>query len=274
MSLKRSYNNYNEPTETSDSKQSDDHDIFESSTIEDRSSSFLAIFSPTLEPKALQAHPPYKKASHRILAWRKLSKQQVLAATSSSVKTLYDIGSDEDGEKYAGKKLEKLLIEMNVTGAVVVARWYGGVLLGPVRFDHIVNVAREAIKKWQSATTGSSPEKRIKVDPSIHLTPEQEADQKQRLAKQLADRDNSIKVLRELLAEKKASKSEKELTQELPKSTTEGQAKSVAGPDYVSMPLPKLRQLEKARDTTISWILRQIDQIEAESGKTSNDQPG
>ena len=34
--------------------------------------------------------------------------------------------------------------------------------------------------------------------------------------------------------------------------------------DYSPMPLQVLRRLEKARDTTISWILKEIDKVEEE----------
>lgn len=27
--------------------------------------------------------------------------------------------------------------DLNVIGSIVVARWYGGMMLGPVRFEHI-----------------------------------------------------------------------------------------------------------------------------------------
>jgi len=264
MSLKRSHSQ----SERAQTNQAvNDSKIFESSSIEDRASTFVAAFSPTIASKTLQAHQPYKKASHRILAWRKPSKQQSLSTVTNSnvaAKIIYDTGSDDDGEKYAGKKLEKLLIEMNVTGAVVVARWYGGVLLGPVRFDHIVNVAKEAIQKWQVFVNGEPSSKKLKVDSTPQLTPQQESEQKERLAKHLANRDESIKVLRGLLAEKKSSKSQDNSTSESPKPSQSAQTKVAQSTDYTSMPLTKLRQLEKARDTTISWILKQIEEAEAE----------
>src|SRR5271155_814589 len=118
--------------------------IFRSAAIEDRASTFIALYSPTLSAKSLQANADFKSASHRIAAWRKPGKQRSL-----SQQLLYESGHDDDGEKYAGKKLESLLQAMNAEGAVVVARWYGGVLLGPVRFTHIESCAREAILKWR-----------------------------------------------------------------------------------------------------------------------------
>ncbi|KAK5939743.1 hypothetical protein PMZ80_008125 [Knufia obscura] len=264
MSLKRSRDDI-------EAEQPPNH--FESSPIEDRASKFVALFSPDIPPKTLQAHPPYKTASHRILAWRKPSKQQsLLPSPNAPGKLLYDTGCDDDGEKYAGKKLVNLLVDMNVVGSVVVARWYGGVLLGPVRFDHIVNVAKEAIKKWQDASNPGSETKKVKMEQVPEMTPEQEAELKARLVKQLRDRDSSINVLRGLLAEKKAASTQK-VEDDSVSQQAGSQGKAAAGPNYAAMPLKTLRQLEKAKDTTISWILKQIDEIETANAE-KDDKPG
>lgn len=239
--------------------------LFESEPIEDRSSKFIGLFSPDVNPERLQAHHAFKSASHRMLAWRRPSKQKSSASTLSKApaKVIYETGFDDDGEKYGGKKLEKVLIELNVEGTVVVARWYGGVLLGPVRFDHIANVAKEAISQWKEST--EPPSKKLKEEVEKTLTPEQEQELKQRLVKQLQDRDNSINVLRDLLAEKKALGGN-DGSPKKPTSITSTQ-------DYANMPVAKLRVLEKARDQTISWILKQIDAIEAsQKSSKSNDQ--
>lgn len=55
--------------------------------------------------------------------------------------------SDDDGERWAGDKILKTMKEMGaVDMLVIVSRWYGGTNLGPVRFEHIVNCARETIR--------------------------------------------------------------------------------------------------------------------------------
>lgn len=95
-------------------------DVFRSQTIEDRASTFVAAFSPTIAFKDLQRHTDFKTASHRMAAWRKASKQQTLGGNA---KPIFITGSDDDGEKYGGKRLEKVLNELNVEGAVVCARW-------------------------------------------------------------------------------------------------------------------------------------------------------
>ena len=260
MALKRRHDDIEHDISKSQQPSSD----FESSPVEDRASKFVALFSPDIPPKTLQTHPPYKSATHRILAWRRPSKQQSLIPSPNAPgKMLYDTGCDDDGEKYAGRKLVNLLVDMDVVGAVVVARWYGGVLLGPARFEHIVNVAREAIGKWKQSMGIGAAAKKVKVETTVELTPEQEAEQKERLLKQLRDRDGSIKVLRELLAEKQSTPSQPVHDAAAVRQPQGSQDKQMTGPNYAVMPLKTLRQLEKARDTTITWILKQIDTTES-----------
>lgn len=218
--------------------------IYRSSPIEDRSSKFIAFYSPTLAAKELQAHPDLDSASHRIAAWRKPSAQRALNAHR-----LLETGHDDDGEKYGGKALEKVLTEMEVEGAVVVARWYGGVLLGPVRFDHIKNSARDAIIQWSQDKESSAKKAKIRDDEA----------EKERLIQTLPERDQSITVLRELLATKSQQSS----------SAPGGKNSPAKTPNYTTLPLATLQKLEQVRDATIGWIIKQIDKAEG----TENGQP-
>jgi len=59
---------------------------------------------------------------------------------------------DDDGEAGAGRRLALLLEQTGARSAapgggvaVVVSRWFGGVLLGPARFAVIAASAREAL---------------------------------------------------------------------------------------------------------------------------------
>lgn len=240
-----------------DSQPHDDL-IFTSNAINDRSSTFIGRYSPTANARTLQASPDFKDATHRMTAWRKPSNQRVIAAGSQSQRRLYDTGSDDDGEKYGGKKLENLLDDMQVEGAVVVARWYGGVMLGPVRFTHIESCAREAIlqsRKVKSVEDGQV-EKRQKM--------QQEDDKvrKAKLEQLLPQRDSSISVLRGLLAEKSMVNG----AVDKPPSTPGRQL------DYSKMPLAALIKLEKARDATIAFLLEQISN--AEAACAAKDAPG
>ena len=188
-----------------------------------------------------------KSASHRIAAWRTPSSQSALDA-----KRLLEIDHDDDGEKYGGKALEKVLVEMEVEGAVVVARWYGGVMLGPVRFDHIKNCARDAIMQWSSERETSAKKAKVRED---------EVERK-RLIQILPERDQSIAVLRDLLAEKNQ-----------PSVSASGEQRSPAKtPDYSTLPLATLEKLEQVRDATIGWILKQIAKVEEAQAEETDTQ--
>ena len=53
---------------------------------------------------------------------------------------------EDDGEDAAGGRLLHLLEILDaVDTMVVVSRWYGGILLGPDRFKHINNAARNVL---------------------------------------------------------------------------------------------------------------------------------
>ena len=222
--------------------------IFRSSPIEDRSSKFIAFYSPTLAAKELQAHTEFKSASHRIAAWRKPSSQRALNA-----QRLLKTGHDDDGEKYGGKALEKVLAEMEVEGAVVVARWYGGVLLGPVRFDHIKDSARDAIIQWSQDKERSAKKAKVQEDEA----------EKERLITTLPERDQSIIVLRDLLAEKSRISS----------SAPGGKITPAKVPNYSTLPLATLQKLEQVRDASIGWILKQIEKVEEKQAEERPDAP-
>ncbi|CAM9628217.1 unnamed protein product [Scytosiphon promiscuus] len=76
------------------------------------------------------------RATHNVAAWRVWDKVRGVQ--------LHD--NDDDGESAAGSRLAHM---MAITGAqnvvVVVSRWFGGIHLGPDRFKHINNAARELL---------------------------------------------------------------------------------------------------------------------------------
>ncbi len=64
----------------------------------------------------------------------------------SKQNTILKHDNNDDGENAAGSKLAYLLELRKEDGVlVVVTRWYGGIPLGPKRFHHIVNCARELL---------------------------------------------------------------------------------------------------------------------------------
>lgn len=229
-------------------------DIYHSERIHDRESTFIAAYSPTLTVRSLQQLPEFASASHRMAAWRKPSAQRSIAPGGRKV---YDSGHDDDGEKYAGKRLEKLLEDLQVEGALVVARWYGGVMLGPVRFTHMETCGRDAIRKSKIQIIGDEGVKRQKVGSAVPLP------DRKKLEQVLAARDKSIGVLRGLLAEKLAAPVGSETGDSVPKA-----ASPVKILNYSNMPITALERLEKARDATLAWLLQGINKAEAQaSGK-------
>ncbi|RDD44158.1 Protein IMPACT [Trichoplax sp. H2] len=75
-------------------------------------------------------------ASHNVLAYRIINEEH----------GTYIQDCDDDGEKAAGSRLLHLLEILNIENvAVIVSRWYGGVLLGADRFKHYNNCARALI---------------------------------------------------------------------------------------------------------------------------------
>ncbi|XP_059478828.1 protein IMPACT-A-like isoform X2 [Neocloeon triangulifer] len=57
---------------------------------------------------------------------------------------------DDDGETHAGSRMLHLLEILNASDVlVIVTRWFGGVHLGPARFQHINNAARQVLIQAQ-----------------------------------------------------------------------------------------------------------------------------
>ncbi|KAF3910319.1 hypothetical protein ABW21_db0207753 [Orbilia brochopaga] len=224
--------------------------LYISKPIHDRSSTFTAYFSPAAPQRQLQSHSELTTATHRILAWRKPSTSQ---KTLTGMPTYYS-GFDDDGENYAGRKLLKVLDDYKVCGAIVVARWYGGTMLGPVRFTHIENAAREAIRGYLADKDGKldvteSEAKKTKVS-----TENDERKEKEDFIEELKKRDESIVVLRALLDEKMGKGKGKEVEEKT--LTKEVQ--------YAGMTLEMLKKVDKARDNTIAFLLKKIDQAESQ----------
>lgn len=227
-------------------------DVFVSESIDDRTSTFIGYFSPSIAPKDLQRRSDIKAASHRMLAWRRRSSSQRTIAGQRPLET----GYDDDGEKYGGKRVLSVLETMKVEGSLVVARWYGGVMLGPVRFTHMENCAREAVQAWQQSQAAAAEEK---------AQVEAEAKETARLVEELQERDSSIAALRSLLASKSKREESAAALNESKLLSPKQQAI-----DYASLPLQRLRALDKARDSTIAFLLKQIDAAEARIREAAN----
>lgn len=75
------------------------------------------------------------QATHNISAYRILLPNNII---------LQDC--DDDGENRASSRVLELLQTLKLNNVmVVISRWYGGIQLGPDRFRHINNAARQAL---------------------------------------------------------------------------------------------------------------------------------
>jgi putative IMPACT (imprinted ancient) family translation regulator len=241
------------PSSSTAANEQANKDIHFSTRITDRSSSFIALFSPSIAPRTLQAHASVSSASHKILAYRlpASSGQTTLTSKGTQGSVLLETQSDEDGETAAGKRLELLLKAEDITGSVVVGRWFGGILLGPVRFRWIEQVAREAINAYKAGR------KKAKIDSADEkMTPREITRERERLLKELPERDTNIVILRQLLAEKKEKIGVED------SKVTESPAKKGPTIAYASWKLDQLQAVEKARDATIEFLLRELDKTD------------
>lgn len=130
----------------------------------DRKSTFIAhlcYVSSELEVREalyqlISSSSKIQRASHNMYAWR-LTEE---LPDGTSVKK-HD--NDDDGEDAAGSRMAQLLHMRGDDGVlVVVSRWFGGIHLGPKRFAHITNVARDLLVSCEA----SKPQKNSNVAPS------------------------------------------------------------------------------------------------------------
>lgn len=79
-------------------------------------------------------------ATHNMYAYR------IECKTAKGARILQDC--DDDGETHAGGRMLHLLQILGQKNTIViVSRWYGGIQLGPERFKHINNAARQVIQQ-------------------------------------------------------------------------------------------------------------------------------
>ena len=94
----------------------------------------------------LKENKKIENAFHNMWAYRIDKNNSEARIASKSASIVQDC--DDDGEQAAGGRMLTLLQILNVVNVmVVVTRWYGGIQLGPARFKHINNAARDALVK-------------------------------------------------------------------------------------------------------------------------------
>ncbi|XP_052011997.1 protein IMPACT [Apodemus sylvaticus] len=127
--------------------------------ITDRRSTFQAHVAPVVCPEQvkmvlgkLYENKKIASATHNIYAYRIFCED----------KQTFLQDCEDDGETAAGGRLLHLMEILNVKNVmVVVSRWYGGVLLGPDRFKHINNCARNILVEKNFTNTPDEPTKNL-----------------------------------------------------------------------------------------------------------------
>uniref|UniRef100_A0A803J3W9 Impact RWD domain protein n=1 Tax=Xenopus tropicalis TaxID=8364 RepID=A0A803J3W9_XENTR len=131
--------------------------IIHGETITDRRSTFQAHLAPVVSPyqvklilNKLYENKKIATATHNIYAYRIYIKEQ-----NSFIQDCED-----DGETAAGKRMLHLMQILDARDVmVVVSRWYGGILLGPDRFKHINNCARNILMEHKYCSAGEESSK-------------------------------------------------------------------------------------------------------------------
>eukprot|EP00758_Cryptobia_borreli_P019335 Tbor_TRINITY_DN8348_c0_g1::TRINITY_DN8348_c0_g1_i1::g.21107::m.21107 len=117
--------------------------ILRGEIISDRKSKFLAHIARVSSIKEVEevvseirSNKWIASAHHpSIYAYRFIDSKGILSQDS-----------EDDGETAASKKILFIMEKCNVVGyVVIVTRWFGGILLGPDRFKHIMGCAKQAL---------------------------------------------------------------------------------------------------------------------------------
>ena len=120
---------------------------------------------PALE-QLVASSSKLQRATHHMYAYRLVvhphqQQQHPTTTTTPTSRTVVQHDNDDDGEDGAGSRLAHLLEMRQDSGVlVVVSRWFGGIHLGPKRFAHITNVARELLVVAQESGRRNEQETR------------------------------------------------------------------------------------------------------------------
>ncbi|KAI0797136.1 ribosomal protein S5 domain 2-type protein [Abortiporus biennis] len=116
--------------------------IFEAEPITDRKSSFVGRACKISDPSEVPLILNYLMSDRRIAR----AAHPIINAWRCQVGNVLHQDNDDDGETAAGGRLAHLLQILEINNVlVIVTRYWGGILLGPDRFKHINQAARNAL---------------------------------------------------------------------------------------------------------------------------------
>lgn len=129
-----------------------------SQEVRDRKSIFVASAYKASSPSDARSIMKHVKnvvhaarpASHEIAAWRCMTLKEGKLGLDGPDDFEVQGGWEDDGEKYGGQRVLKVMQQEGVLDVIViVSRWYGGIMLGPARFEHIETCAREVCRAFK-----------------------------------------------------------------------------------------------------------------------------
>ncbi|EJD01899.1 ribosomal protein S5 domain 2-like protein [Fomitiporia mediterranea MF3/22] len=130
-----------------------------STAIHDRDSTFIGTIYRASSPAEAQRIRTYHKhvfnhskpASHEISAWRCMVLKKGKDGLGGPDDFELTSRKDDDGEDRGGQSILRAMEKEGVIDVVViVSRWFGGTLLGPVRFTHIETCTREVCQTFKA----------------------------------------------------------------------------------------------------------------------------
>ncbi|KAI0316113.1 UPF0029-domain-containing protein [Amylostereum chailletii] len=117
--------------------------LFEAEPIIDRKSVFVGRACKISDPAQVPLVLSYLMCDRRIAR----AAHPIINAWRCKVGKVLHQDNDDDGETAAGGRLAHLLQILNVDDVlVIVTRYWGGILLGPDRFKHINQAARDVLE--------------------------------------------------------------------------------------------------------------------------------
>jgi hypothetical protein len=220
-----------------------------SAPIEDRKSKFIGYFIPLTHQSTLARHrtlleslPELKLADHKIMAWN------IGQST----------GFDDDGEKWAGRKVLDILTTSDDEGLLCVVRWYGGIMLGPARFDHIVHVAADALATYHLSQK-KSPIMTTPTRTAPKIMENIEDEERTKLMRMLGGKDMTVDSLRTMIVAKKAERGESPVSSPVKEKR------------YDRMGVEGLKRLLTARDATIKSLREIYAQLNSTGASTESE---
>ncbi|KAK8869678.1 hypothetical protein IAR55_000246 [Kwoniella newhampshirensis] len=88
-----------------------------------------------------------REPDHRMWACRALCLKEGKNGTEGEEDYHLIESFNDDGEKFGGERILKVLREQNAVDVLTVCcRWYGGDMIGPIRFQHIATTVQTSLK--------------------------------------------------------------------------------------------------------------------------------